>query len=801
MGEEEQKETNFCNQSKFQTKELQTNQVNDILNVKDCFGKKAIFYALLQKSGKMTSCLNEIGAMSENVRNEANKAFDDRMKKIKDDKLKSLEKLYGASLLNKRVDTILDARKWRSEYFIEEDEMNQSAEQIGVDGPAKNELGKKAKVLTDDCGDGSVYNWDGLYVNVDKGRYGAYMFYKLQLLYEPIQKLTILWTRWGRPGETGKYQRSPYQNKQDAIKEFRKIFKAKTMNEWENRSRDKFEPKKWRIVRKKRRRKKKKMNDKTPHNLINSIKEILRSLPKEQRPKTMLSSNICNFIYSLFDIAALTQSRRRLGLNADIERLGYLEDADLDKSYAIIQKISDLVQAQDEESEKIQSVRIKKSKIEKQVRMRDSKRERNKNLYLKNEQKLQQQVSRICVEMKAIKTKMTNIEKEIKRLEEGQNDKPLTDDCAQKQSLAMIQNEFMEKEKNKKQKEEEMKQQKIVEMKRMNDENTEFDPFDNLDNAKIKEFEIELIALNESSALRRKRISHLSNEYYLIMPQTEFANSYITAIDNMCLVNKHMKIMMNLSEHQIAISALMAAQFQLKYNNVHPVDYCYLSLKCKMLPLMTECYEFNLILSYMNRTASPMIKKENVTIYELWKEDEDNAYSKYLSFENRMLLWHGSDASNICGILTNGLKVAPPEADATGYMFGKGIYFADAFQKSMCYASTGNQRNLSNAKCLFLCQVALGKMYECVTAEYLKSAKSGFDSTKGLGQKGPNPSHVKTSCNGEIIPDSPTIAYPQRTKRDKENKIVPIPFCLNWNEYIVYSENQAKLKYLIVIKQ
>merc|ERR1712228_708116 len=139
-----------------------------------------------------------------------------------------------------------------------------------------------------------------------------------------------------------------------------------------------------------------------------------------------------------------------------------------------------------------------------QVRMRDSKRERNKNLYLKNEQKLQQQVSRICVEMKAIKTKMTNIEKEIKRLEEGQNDKPLTDDCAQKQSLAMIQNEFMEKEKNKKQKEEEMKQQKIVEMKRMNDENTEFDPFDNLDNAKIKEFEIELIALNKSSASRRK---------------------------------------------------------------------------------------------------------------------------------------------------------------------------------------------------------------------------------------------------------------------------------------------------------
>ena len=194
-----------------------------------------------------------------------------------------------------------------------------------------------------------------------------------------------------------------------------------------------------------------------------------------------------------------------------------------------------------------------------------------------------------------------------------------------------------------------------------------------------------------------------------------------------------------------------------------------------------------------------MIKGENVTIYELWKKDEEDAFRKYSKFENRMLLWHGSDAANICGILTNGLRIAPPEADATGYMFGKGIYFADAFEKSKNYASTGNQRNLSNVQCLFLCQVALGKMYECVTAEYLKSAKPGFDSTKGLGQRGPNPSHIKTSCNGQIVPDSPTITYPQRTTRNKENKIVPVPFCLNWNEYIVYSEDQAKLKYLITI--
>ena len=35
---------------------------------------------------------------------------------------------------------------------------------------------------------------------------------------------------------------------------------------------------------------------------------------------------------------------------------------------------------------------------------------------------------------------------------------------------------------------------------------------------------------------------------------------------------------------------------------------------------------------------------------------------------NRRLIWHGSDAANFCGILTQGLRIAPPEADATGYM-------------------------------------------------------------------------------------------------------------------------------------
>lgn len=33
-----------------------------------------------------------------------------------------------------------------------------------------------------------------------------------------------------------------------------------------------------------------------------------------------------------------------------------------------------------------------------------------------------------------------------------------------------------------------------------------------------------------------------------------------------------------------------------------------------------------------------------------------------------MLLWHGSRLSNWVGILSHGLRIAPPEAPITGYM-------------------------------------------------------------------------------------------------------------------------------------
>jgi poly [ADP-ribose] polymerase len=53
------------------------------------------------------------------------------------------------------------------------------------------------------------------------------------------------------------------------------------------------------------------------------------------------------------------------------------------------------------------------------------------------------------------------------------------------------------------------------------------------------------------------------------------------------------------------------------------------------------------------------------------------------------------------------LRIAPPEAPVTGYMFGKGIYFADMVSKSANYCCTSPSNPVG---LMLLCEVALGNM-------------------------------------------------------------------------------------------
>lgn len=58
----------------------------------------------------------------------------------------------------------------------------------------------------------------------------------MSIIHNKILDINILWTRWGSYGDEGQHQKTPYLNLDEAIVEFKSIFKSKTGNAWENRS-------------------------------------------------------------------------------------------------------------------------------------------------------------------------------------------------------------------------------------------------------------------------------------------------------------------------------------------------------------------------------------------------------------------------------------------------------------------------------------------------------------------------------------------------------------------------------------
>jgi predicted DNA-binding WGR domain protein len=85
-------------------------------------------------------------------------------------------------------------------------------------------------------------------VDVHHGLYGINNFYRMQVIHNKVKDLYFLWNKWGRIGDTGQYQRTPFPSAAAACEEFRKIFRSKTGNAWEERAEFDKKPKKYHLV-------------------------------------------------------------------------------------------------------------------------------------------------------------------------------------------------------------------------------------------------------------------------------------------------------------------------------------------------------------------------------------------------------------------------------------------------------------------------------------------------------------------------------------------------------------------------
>ncbi|KAG0004927.1 Poly [ADP-ribose] polymerase 2 [Entomortierella chlamydospora] len=303
-------------------------------------------------------------------------------------------------------------------------------------------------------------------------------------------------------------------------------------------------------------------------------------------------------------------------------------------------------------------------------------------------------------------------------------------------------------------------------------------------------------ALSKPGAINNNLLSELSSHFYTVIPHS-FGMRAPPIIKDAATLKKKLEMLESLGEIEVA-QKLMKENKKIIADayTVNPLDQQFESLKLnKFEPMDKDSERYKLIDQFVKNSHGSTHNYYDLVIEDVFDLDrqgeqerfDDTGFSK---FHNRRLLWHGSRLTNFVGILSQGLRIAPPEAPVTGYMFDKGAYFADCVSKSANYCFTSHSNNTG---LMLLCEVALGDMLELEQSDYnakTRSEKAGKHSTKGCGLSYPDPK------DDVIVDDNMRVQVGKLATDQKAGN----GYRLQYNEFIVYNTSQVKMRYLIKMK-
>ncbi|KAL3315024.1 Poly [ADP-ribose] polymerase 2 [Cichlidogyrus casuarinus] len=299
------------------------------------------------------------------------------------------------------------------------------------------------------------------------------------------------------------------------------------------------------------------------------------------------------------------------------------------------------------------------------------------------------------------------------------------------------------------------------------------------------------------SAATMKMLQEACSEFYTRIPHN-FGMKLPPVIQTPQEVKEKLELLEALENIDFAMKVINKSSSE---NNEHPLDRNYKQLECDIKPLAPSNKTRKLVEKYIDLTHAPthsIYKLQVLDVFEICKSKEEPRFKKELG--NRMLLWHGSRLSNWMGILGKGLCIAPPEAPVNGYMFGKGIYFADACSKSANYVCATRDNDVG---LLVLCEVALGELDERKHSccKLPNEIAKGKDSVIGLGSMIPDKATWSKLDDGTVVPCGKIVKRDAPTDASNASSGMYAPgYSLLYNEYIVYDVAQVKMRYLVKTK-
>lgn len=286
-------------------------------------------------------------------------------------------------------------------------------------------------------------------------------------------------------------------------------------------------------------------------------------------------------------------------------------------------------------------------------------------------------------------------------------------------------------------------------------------------------------------------ICEITSEFYTLIPYS-CGRNVPPIIDTMDIIGKNMEMLDDLKNIQVGTTIIENTES----NKDNPIDSVYSSLNATITPLDKQSNIYTEIEKYVYNTHAKThnhYTTELLDVFQVERNGSREIYEKYTKgIDNRYLLFHGSRLSNIMGITKLGLLLNPekvnPNVHISGKMFSYGIYTANSFSKSFNYCGFTRENPIA---CLFLCEVALGKIGKRQRADYYINKQSlkkeGVDSIWGQGKVGPDMDKCTVLPNGTKIPNN---------KLGKTN----VNGSLRYDEFIVYDQRQLDIKYILLVK-
>lgn len=211
----------------------------------------------------------------------------------------------------------------------------------------------------------------------------------------------------------------------------------------------------------------------------------------------------------------------------------------------------------------------------------------------------------------------------------------------------------------------------------------------------------------------------LSNSFFSLIPHN-FGRNRPPVINGVEQLKTEIDLLDSLTDMKDASNIMKIDTKGIESVNALDQQFKGLNLS-EMSPIDPTSREYVELENYLVKTRgyTHSANYEIEQIFRISRESEADRFKEGLISgppQDRRLLWHGSRCTNFGGILSQGLRIAPPEAPVNGYMFGKGVYLADMSSKSAnyCVPHVSNDTAL-----LLLCETELGNpMLTLTNASY-----------------------------------------------------------------------------------